>query len=156
MQAQLDGFGVGSSMKCSSGASWEHFQHGSDIGIRGIGPTKAQAFEQAALALTAVLTPPEKVRALTAIEIRCDSADDEFLFLDWINAVIYEMATRRMLFGRFLVALDETALSATAWGEPVEVARHCPAVEPKGATFTELAVMQVRDGVWIAQCVVDV
>lgn len=61
-----------------------------------------------------------------------------------------------MLFGRFQVVLDETTLSATAWDEPVDIARHCPAVEPKGATFTELAVRQVHDGIWIAQCVVDV
>jgi SHS2 domain-containing protein len=141
---------------CAHGARWEHFQHGADIGIRGIGPTKPQAFEQAALALTAVMTLPEKIQALTAIDILCNSADDEFLFLDWINALIFEMATRSMLFSRFQVLLHETTLSATAWGEPVDIARHCPAVEPKGATFTELAVRQLDDGAWIAQCVVDV
>ncbi len=37
---------------------WEHFEHGADIGVRGIGPTPASAFEQAALALTAVITDP--------------------------------------------------------------------------------------------------
>lgn len=135
---------------------WEHFQHGADIGIRGIGLTRQQAFEQAALALTAAVTSPDKIRAQTVVGINCDSDDDEFLFLDWINALIFEMATRSMLFGRFQVILDETTLSATAWGEPVDIARHCPAVEPKGATFTELAVRQVHDGIWIAQCVVDV
>ena len=30
---------------------WEHFEHGADIGVRGIGPTPASAFEQAALPL---------------------------------------------------------------------------------------------------------
>lgn len=149
---------IGASMSndCAHAARWEHFQHGADIGIRGIGPTKPQAFEQAALALTAVMTLPEKIQALTAIDINCGSDDDEFLFLDWINALIFEMATRTMLFSRFQVLLDETTLSATAWGESVDIARHCPAVEPKGATFTELAVRQLDDGVWIAQCVVDV
>jgi len=137
-------------------ARWEHFPHGADIGIRGIGATRSQAFEQAALALTAVITPPEKIHALTGIAIGCSSTDIEFLFMDWINALIFEMATRRMLFGRFLIALDEATLSATAWGEPVDTARHCPAVEPKGATFTELAVKQLHNGIWIAQCVVDV
>ncbi len=139
-------------------ARWEHFQHGADIGIRGVGHTKQQAFEQAALALSAVVTAPDKIRAETGvrININCNSAGDEFLFLDWINALIFEMATRSMLFARFQVALDETGLSATVWGEAVDVARHCPAVEPKGATFTELAVRQAGDGIWTAQCVVDV
>lgn len=139
-------------------ARWEHFQHGADIGIRGVGRSKQQAFEQAALALSAVVSAPDKIRAETGVRINipCNSGGDEFLFLDWINAVIFEMATRSMLFSRFQVSLDDMALSATAWGEAVDVARHCPAVEPKGATFTELAVRQARDGVWIAQCVVDV
>lgn len=139
-------------------ARWEHFHHGADIGIRGVGLTRAQAFEQAALALSAVVTAPDQIRAHTSgpININRDGAGDDFLFLDWINALIFEMATRSMLFARFPVVLDESGLSATVWGEPVDVARHCPAVEPKGTTFTELAVRQPCDGIWIAQCVVDV
>ena len=38
---------------------WEHFHHESDIGIRGFGSTREKAFEQAALALTAVITEEE-------------------------------------------------------------------------------------------------
>ncbi len=37
---------------------WEHFEHSADIGVRGMGSTKAAAFEQAALALTGIVTPP--------------------------------------------------------------------------------------------------
>lgn len=137
---------------------WEHFHHGADIGIRGVGLTRQQAFEQAALALSAVVTAPDKIQPQTSVRININrnGAADEFLLLDWINALIFEMATRSMLFARFAVVLDDSGLSATVWGEPVDVARHCPAVEPKGATFTELAVSQTCDGLWIAQCVVDV
>lgn len=136
--------------------AWEHFHHGADIGIRGFGATLPQAFEQAALALTAIVTPPAGVQPLLAVEIRCDGGNDEFLLLDWINALIYEMATRNMLFARFRVTREGGALAATAWGEPVDVARHAPAVEPKGATFTELKAARLADGRWLAQCVVDV
>ena len=66
------------------------------------------------------------------------------------------MATRRMLFSRFEVNLDGQRLRATAWGEPVDVARHQPAVEIKGATYTELKVGRTDNGQWFAQCVVDV
>jgi tRNA nucleotidyltransferase (CCA-adding enzyme) len=65
------------------------------------------------------------------------------------------MATRRMLFARFAVVIDGHTLRGEAWGEPVDVARHQPAVEIKGATYTELRVAQ-EDGRWIAQTVVDV
>ena len=39
---------------------WEHFPHDADMGIRGIGHSKAEAFEQAALALTAVTLDPDQ------------------------------------------------------------------------------------------------
>lgn len=136
--------------------AWEHFPHGADIGVRGIGATRGEAFEQAALALTAVVTDPAQVAADTAVEIRCEAPDDELLLADWLNALIYEMATRAMLFGRFAVTLDDHALAAKIWGEPVDRLRHRPAVEVKGATYTALSVARRDDGVWVAQCVVDV
>lgn len=134
---------------------WEHFEHQADIGVRGVGPTLSAAFEQAAVALTAVLTEPASVEAREAVTIECDNRDREMLLFDWLDALVYEMATRRLLFGRFEVAIDDGRLRATAWGEPVNRARHQPAVEVKGATLTALSVR--REGAdWIAECVVDV
>ena len=135
---------------------WEHFEHGADIGVRGVAPTKAGAFEQAALALTAVVTDPARVRQRKAVTIACQAGDDELLLVAWLNAVVAEMAVRRMLFGRYDVALQGHALSATARGEAVSVARHEPAVEVKGATCTLLRVAPTPDGGWLAQTVVDV
>jgi len=135
---------------------WEHFPHQADMGVRGIGPTLAAAFEQAALAMTAVVTDPASVVAREAVDIRCEAPDSEMLLVDWLNALILEMAARHMLFGRFEVHLDGPRLQATVWGEPVDPDRHQPAVEIKGATYTELRVGRNESGQWFAQCVVDV
>lgn len=137
-------------------ARWEHFSHGADIGVRGIGTSREEAFEQAALAMIAAITDPRNVRPDEAVEIACEAPDDELLLVEWLNAVIYEIATRRMLWSRFTVCIEEHRLRATAWGEKTEVARHQPAVEVKGATYTNLLVRQERTGAWVAQCVVDV
>lgn len=134
---------------------WEHFEHGADVGVRGIAATKAGAFEQAALALTAVVADPGSVVGHRAVEIHCEAPDDELLFAHWLNALISEMATRHMLFGRFEVHLDGHRLQARAFGEGASVARHKPAVEVKGATCTELRVAR-HDGGWLAQTIVDV
>lgn len=135
---------------------WEHFSHDADIGIRGYGPTVATAFVQAALALTAVVTSPECVLPRECISVSCQAPDQEFLFVDWINRVIYEMSTRKMLFCRYEVSIENhTNLHATLWGEPIALDRHEPAVEPKGATYTALSV-QLQGDLWVAQCVVDV
>jgi len=134
---------------------WEHFPHDADVGVRGFGPTPAEAFAQAALALTAVITRVP-VEPLVAVSVKCEAPDIEMLFVDWLNAIIYEMAVRGMLFARFDVRIADTSLSARIWGEPVDVARHAPACEPKGATYTALRVKQEADGTWSAACIVDV
>jgi SHS2 domain-containing protein len=135
---------------------WEHFPHAADVGVRGFGATPEQAFEQAALALTAVVTEPAAVAATEMISLSCEAPDRELLLADWLNALVYEMATRGMLFSRFEVWLEGERLKAKAWGEAVDIARHHPAVEVKGATYTSLRVAQQPDGGWLAQCVVDV
>src|SRR5688572_15916134 len=110
-----------------SPGAWQHFPHDADIGVRGLGATREAAFEQAALALTAVITDPATVDPREPVELACDAPDDELLLAEWLNGLVYEMATRRMLFGRFSVHLDGHRLTARAWGEPVDVARHQPA-----------------------------
>jgi SHS2 domain-containing protein len=136
-------------------ARWEHYAHEADVGVRGFGATPAEAFEQAALALTAAVTDPAAVRPLDRIELACEAPDDELLLAAWLNALVYEMATRRMLFSKFRVHIDGGSLSAEAWGEPVQAAHHHPAVEVKGATYTTLRVARQGAG-WVAQTVIDV
>jgi protein archease len=138
-------------------AAWEHFEHLADTGVRGIGRDMAEAFAQAALAMTAVITDPAGVHPVQGVHLACHEADPELLLVDWLNQVIFAMATRNMLFSRFAVHIGSNGeLQAEIRGEAVDRARHSPAVEIKGATFTELAVRQQADGSWVAQCVVDV
>jgi SHS2 domain-containing protein len=135
---------------------WEHFAHGADIGVRGRGASPAQAFEQAGIALTAVVTQPATVRQTITVAILCRAPDLELLLYEWLNSLVFHMATRHLLFSGFTVRIADGTLEAEARGEPVDVERHAPAVEVKGATLTELAVRQDDDGRWRAQCVLDV
>jgi SHS2 domain-containing protein len=137
------------------GARWEHFPHGADVGVRGVGTTKAEAFEQAALALTAVIVDPATVAAREMRELECRAPDDELLLVDWLNSLVYLMAVHKMLFARFSVEIEGTRLRGRAWGEPLDPARHHAAVEVKGATYTMLRVAREGDA-WTAQTVVDV
>lgn len=137
-------------------AGWEHFQHMADIGVHGWGATQAEAFEQAARAMTAVVTDPAQVREESVVEVACAAPDPELLLVDWLNAWIYEMSTRRMLFARFTATVEGGGLRGAGWGEALDPARHHPAVEVKGATYTALKVGRETDGQWHARCVVDV
>jgi tRNA nucleotidyltransferase (CCA-adding enzyme) len=135
---------------------WEHFEHEADIGVRGVAPSLAEAFEQTALAMTAVITDLSCVTADIDVAIECMAADHEILLVDWLNSLIYEMAIRKMLFSDFKVTIDNEKLIAIASGEAIDIKKHQPAVEIKGATYTELHVIQQPNGLWLAQCVVDV
>jgi SHS2 domain-containing protein len=134
---------------------WEHFHHEADIGVRGYGASMDEAFEQAALALAGVVTDPASVKPLDPVSIRCEAPDPEILLVDWLGSVIYEMSVRKVVFGRFEVRIAGRELIGAAWGEPVDIRRHQPAVEVKAATYAELRVAREGDG-WVAQCVVDV
>jgi tRNA nucleotidyltransferase (CCA-adding enzyme) len=135
---------------------WQHFQHIADIGIRGFGESAEQAFANAATAMTAVITEPVLVENRVCVDVQCEAVDLEYLFVKWINALVYEMATRHMLFNQFDISISKNKLIAKVCGEKVDRDKHQPAVEIKGATLTELHVAQRQDGNWMAQCIVDV
>lgn len=135
---------------------WALYPHEADIGVRGTGSDPTEAFANAARALTAAVTPLSGIELRDTVSVSCSAPDLEVLFVDWLNAVIYEMATRRMLFRDFDLSIDGGELRATLVGEAVDRDRHAPGVEPKGATFTGLSVAQARDGRWVAECIVDV
>ena len=141
--------------KAEPTVGWELFSHDADVGVRGFGATVAEAFGGAALALIAAITDAP-IAPNGRVEVTCEAPDIELLLVDWLNAIIYEMAVRRMIFGRFAVEIEDTRLRGTLWGEAADAKRHAPVCEPKGATYTALRVAKDADGLWSASCVVDV
>lgn len=135
---------------------WEHWEHGADIGLRATASTRAGLYETMAEALTAVITDPASVRISETIAVSCEAPDDALLLIDWLNTLIYEMATRGLIFGSWEVKLAGRRIDARVGGEPLDRRRHQPVVEVKGATYTALSVEQDPAGTWHGQCVVDV
>jgi SHS2 domain-containing protein len=126
------------------------------MGVRGIGEDENEAFAEAAKALCALTTELSEVSARERIEIDRSAPDHEQLLVEWLDALIFEMATRHMVFSRFEVRIEHGALQGVAWGEKRDERRHTAGVEVKGATFTELRVARDPSGRTVAQCVVDV
>jgi SHS2 domain-containing protein len=137
-------------------AGWEHFAHAANVGVRGFGAMREAAFEQRAVALMPAIGDADRIEPRAAVEIACAAPDDTLLFVDRLNALTFEVATRRMLFCRFEVRSEGRHLAGRAWGEPIDPTRHEVAIEVKGATYTDLKVGPRPGGGWLAQCVVDV
>jgi len=151
---------------------WEHFPHQADIGIKATADSLSRAYEEAALALTAIITEPQKVEAIESVKIECSGENEELLLVNWLSSVIYEMDVRKMLFSKFNVKIDpapsvnsnsnirrcgveKLRLSAVVWGEKINQNKHFPAVEPKAVTYNQLSVKN-ENGKWTVQCVIDV
>lgn len=135
---------------------WEHFAHAADMGVRGIGKSKNEAFEEAAKALVALATDIDRVSPKEKVDVSLSAPDDEQLLVEWLDALVFEMATRRFLFSRFEARIEGGNLEGAFWGEPFDESRHATGVEVKGPTFTELHVGVRDDGLWVAQLIVDV
>ena len=90
------------------------------------------------------------------VDVSLSAPDDEQLLVEWLDALVFEMATRGWLFSRFEVEIEGSVLEGTFWGEPFDESRHASGVEVKGPTFTELHVGQTENGLWVAQLIVDV
>ncbi len=140
---------------------YETFEHGADIGIRGIGKTLEEAFINAAKALFSLMVINlEEVRPEKRVEIKAEGESLEELFLDWLNRLLAESGIENMVFSEFdceieTVSREAFYLEGWAAGEPIDPERHELGEEVKGATYTMLKVEKVGE-FWIAQCVVDV
>jgi len=134
---------------------WEHFAHQADIGIKATADSLSRAFEEAALALTAIITEPAKVEAVESVKIECSGENEELLLVNWLSSVIYEMDVRKILFSKFEVKIENLKLFAVVRGEKINQSKHMPAVEPKAVTYNQLSVKNEK-GKWTVQCVIDV
>lgn len=134
---------------------WELFTHDADIGIRGLGNSLDEAFEMAGIAITAVVTDPNTIPTDVEVNLSINEADQDMLFFEWVNQIIYIMDTKKMLFSKFDIQMNNNSLNAKLYGQEVAKINGDFAVEIKGATFTELKVAKENEQ-WVAQCVVDI
>lgn len=136
--------------------SYEYFEHQADIGIRGMGQSLEEAFEQAALAMFDIMVETQDIRPQEVLEVDLHSNDPDELLIDWLSELLYLKDVEHKMFSKFEVKiLDEKRIKAKIYGESINPSRHKLKLEVKAATFTQLAVIK-KGKKWIAQCLVDV
>jgi SHS2 domain-containing protein len=134
----------------------EVFEHTADLGLRIRAASLERLFEEAAAAMLALsvanldaVAPAQSV----TFELSADCYED--LLRDWLAELNFTLGTRHLVCSRFAVQLDGTSLRATAWGEPLDPARHQLAMEIKAVTYHGLKVERTEDG-WLAEVIVDI
>ena len=135
---------------------YEYFEHTADLGLRIRAPDLNTLFAEASAALfAAVVDGLETVREVQRIDIEIAGTDLEFLLFDWLRELLYRFDAEHLLFSRFEMSVGESGLKATAWGEPIDPARHVLSHEVKAITYHGLRVEREDDG-WIAEVIVDI
>jgi protein archease len=135
---------------------FEILEHPADIGFRAFGATRAELFENAAIALVSLATELEAIQPAREYPLSAAAPDPESLLVAWLSEVLYWLDGRRILFRRFRVMeMHESHLTAVGLGEPHDPARHQPRLIVKAVTWHQLRIAQ-SGGRWIAEVYLDV
>jgi SHS2 domain-containing protein len=134
----------------------ELFEHTADLGLRVRAADLDTLFAEAAACLfSAVLEDIGSVRPEQSVTVELAGTDREFLLFDWLRDLLLKLDEDHLVFGKFAVRVREDGLTGTAWGEPLDPARHLLAHEVKAITYHELKVVREGDG-WLAEVIVDI
>ena len=135
---------------------YETFDHTADLGLRVRSPDLETLFVEAAQALfSAIVEDSATVRLERRVDIQVAAEDREYLFFDWLKQLLYHFDVEHLLLAKFEVHIKDGALTGSAWGEPLDRARHALEHEVKAITYHGLRVEQTEGG-WLAEVIVDI
>jgi tRNA nucleotidyltransferase (CCA-adding enzyme) len=139
-----------------SAPGWEHFEVEADVGVRGWGPTRAEAVAQATLAVFALLVPPGEVEARERREVRAQADGPQSLLVAWIDECLYVHEIEGFVAHAVeLTTCTDTLAHGLLHGEPFDPARHRAGTVVKGATYHQVSLAAGPEG-WEARVIVDV
>jgi SHS2 domain-containing protein len=135
---------------------FEILEHTADIGVRAVGRTLSELFENAAVGVQSIALDPQAVLPQTAFPLLASGEDREALLVNWLNEIIYYLDGKRIAFARFQVQqITDTGITAQGWGEPRDRERHPERLVVKAATYHQLKIEQ-RESRWIADVFLDI
>ena len=132
------------------------FAHTADAGIQVEAADLNALFIDAAQALfSLIVSDLGDVQIRNQREFAIPGDDLECLLVDWLNELLFTFESERLLLAQFEVAVRPDGLTATAFGECIDEARHRLDHEVKAITYHGLQVRQLPDR-WTAQVIVDI
>jgi len=137
-------------------AGWEHFDVEADVGVRGWGPSLADAFSQVALGTLAIIVAPEDVLESEHREVRAQGDSPEGLLVNWVNECLYVHEIEEFVVRRVeVLRVEDGVVHGVLHGEVLDRTRHRVGTVVKAATAHAVALAAHPDRVE-ARLVVDV
>ncbi len=137
---------------------YEYLEHTGDIGIRAYGATLEELFINAAQGLLGAIADLSTVGTTTHTEIEVSAESLEELMVAWLDELNFRHEVEEVFFQRVeILAIFEAPyqLTAIAYGEPVDFAKHIVYTEIKSITYHQLIVESAPDNRWMAQVIFD-
>jgi len=127
-------------------------EHTADAYVEAYGKTLEEAFGNAAIAMTDVMTEHEKVEAKTEEAFEVEGQDEPALLYNWLEELLLEFELKGKIYSRFDVfEIKETSsglrLRAKAWGENYDKNKHPCKVGIKAATYHMMQIKKEHEGV---------
>ncbi|MEK6958901.1 MAG: archease [archaeon] len=141
---------------------FELFEHKADIGVRGIGVTREEAFEECGHALFEAMVNTKRVEPIKSAKFKASGTDLGALLVAYLNELLFLKDTKKMVYSKFRLKITELtegkgyALEGVVFGEKFDSKKHAPKTDAKAATYSQLLVEKQQDGKWVAQCIIDV
>ncbi len=121
---------------------YELIDHTADIGVKAYGKDLSEAFANAAKAMFDIITDSSDIDDKGRYQIELESDDLEQLLVDWLNELLFLQGAENLVFGEFVVQIDEqnNHLTATVSGENFDRKKHSIGMEIKAVTYHMLKV----------------
>jgi SHS2 domain-containing protein len=136
------------------GKGFRFLEHTADAYVEAYGSSLEQAFENAALASTEVMTELEKVEARNEEKFVVEASDEVALLYSWLEEILLEFELKGKLYSRFEVSSIEEIvggfrLRARAWGEKFDSEKHPSKVGIKSVTYHRMDIVKEPESVTV-------
>ena len=125
--------------------SYKLLDHTTDAFIEVTASDLSEAFLIAANSVIETTLDRDTVEEKEEMSIKVNGKDLRYLLYNWLEAVIYQLITDGFAIKRIKLDLqknEEYEISATTYGEPIDLKKHNFKVEIKAPTFHEMEILE--------------
>ena len=134
---------------------YEFFPHTADVKFRAYGKSLEEAFSNAALALTKIITDPDKVEAKIEKTIEVESEDEKALLYDFLEQFIILLDSEGFLLNSVKeLKIENRKLKADIVGDN-ELEKYETETHIKAVTYQEMEIKKEKDKYYV-QVVIDI
>jgi len=123
---------------------YDYPEHTSDVYVQAYGRSLEEAFENAALGLTGVVTDVSRIRPEQTVEETVEAEDLQMLLYKWLEAILVRLDAEQMVFSVFNVKIEREGckhvLKAVMRGERFKPGWHTSGTQVKAVTLHEMEI----------------